>query len=244
MDIRVKHNFKQTLEAHQLPDLKRAALTNLQINLGYLCNQACEHCHVEAGPKRTELMEWETMERILAWAKKANIRSVDLTGGAPEMNPHFRRFVEACLAQGVSVISRCNLTILMEPGYEDLANWYADHKVRLVSSLPCYTRENVESQRGKGVFGKSIDALLKLNKAGYALQPDLPLDLVYNPGGPFLPPAQAALEQDYKSHLKEDFGIEFSNLLTITNLPINRFEHFLKFIEPYSFESGITPFYL
>ncbi len=228
MDIRVRHNFTQTLELHDLPDLHRTQLSELQINLGYLCNQACEHCHVDAGPKRTELMDWETMEKVLSWAERAGIRSVDLTGGAPEMNPHFRELIVAFQDQGAAIISRCNLTILMEPGFEGMAKWYADHKIRLVSSLPCYTRENVEQQRGKGVFGKSIDALLRLNDFGYAQDPDLPLDLVYNPGGAFLPPAQASLEQDYKTHLKEDFGIEFSRLLTITNLPIKRFEHYLK----------------
>ena len=228
MDIRVKHNFADTLKTHALPTLKRSKLSDLQINLGYLCNQACEHCHVEAGPKRTELMDCDTMQGILDWSKQAGIKSVDLTGGAPEMNPHFRRFVEAFQAQGAEVISRCNLTILTEPGYEDLAQWYADRKVRLVSSMPCYTQENVDKQRGKGAFGKSIDALLKLNQCGYALDPELPLDLVYNPGGAFLPPAQSALEQDYKNRLRDDFGIEFSSLLTITNLPIKRFEHYLQ----------------
>ncbi len=228
MDIRVRHNFSETLQSHDLPDLHRTQLSDLQINLGYLCNQACEHCHVEAGPKRTELMNWETMQKILAWAKQAGIRSVDLTGGAPEMNPYFRKFIKAFQDQGADIISRCNLTILTEPGYEDLAGWYAENKVRLVSSMPCYTRKNVEQQRGKGVFAKSIDALRKLNEAGYGYDPELPLDLVYNPGGAFLPPAQIALEQDYKTRLKEDFGIEFSNLLTITNLPIKRFEHYLS----------------
>jgi radical SAM/Cys-rich protein len=228
MDISVRHNFTQTLESHDLPYLHRTQLSDLQINLGYLCNQACEHCHVEAGPKRTELMDWETMEKVLNWAERAGIRSVDLTGGAPEMNPHFRELILAFQDQGAEIISRCNLTILMEPGFEGMAKWYADHKIRLVSSLPCYTRKNVEQQRGKGVFGKSVDALLRLNDYGYAQDPDLPMDLVYNPGGAFLPPAQATLEQDYKTHLKEDFGIEFSRLLTITNLPIKRFEHYLK----------------
>ena len=228
MDIRVRHNFSETLQSHDLPDLHRTQLSDLQINLGYLCNQACEHCHVEAGPKRTELMDWETMQKILAWAKQAGIRSVDLTGGAPEMNPHFRKFIKAFQDQGADIISRCNLTILTEPGYEDLAGWYAENQIRLVSSMPCYTRKNVEQQRGKGVFAKSIEALRKLNEAGYGYDPELPLDLVYNPGGAFLPPAQFALEQDYKTRLKDDFGIEFSNLLTITNLPIKRFEHYLS----------------
>lgn len=228
MDIRVKHNFTDTLNNHALPSLKRDKLSDLQINLGYLCNQACEHCHVEAGPKRTELMSWETMQQILEWSQKAGIKSVDLTGGAPEMNPHFRQFIEAFQAQGAQIISRCNLTILTEPGYEDLAQWYADHKIRLVSSMPCYTRENVDKQRGKGAFGKSIDALQMLNQNGYGVDPSMPLDLVYNPGGAFLPPAQITLEQDYKTRLKDDFGIDFSSLLTITNLPIKRFEHYLQ----------------
>ncbi len=228
MDIRVRHNFSETLQSHDLPDLQRTQLNDLQINLGYLCNQACEHCHVEAGPKRTELMDWKTMQRILAWAEQADIRSVDLTGGAPEMNPNFRKFIKAFQDQGANITSRCNLTILMEPGYNDLAGWYAENKIHLVSSMPCYTRENVEQQRGKGVFTKSIDALRKLNKAGYGCDPELPLDLVYNPGGAFLPPAQIALEQDYKTRMKDDFGIQFSRLLTITNLPIKRFEHYLS----------------
>ena len=228
MDTRVQHDFNQTLQTHQLPRLSRAQLSDLQINLGYRCNQACEHCHVEAGPKRKEMMDWDTMQNILAWADKAKVKSVDLTGGAPEMNPNFRRLVERFQDMGAQVLSRCNLTILEEPGYEDLAEWYAHRKVRLVSSLPCYTRENVEQQRGKGVFGKSIRALNRLNELGYAHDPDLSLDLVYNPGGAFLPPAQATLEQDYKTRLREDFGIEFSSLLTITNLPIKRFERYLK----------------
>lgn len=227
MDIPVQFNFNQTLTQHNLPALTRNKLTDLQINLGYLCNQACEHCHVEAGPKRTEIMTWDTMQKILDWAEKSNIKSVDLTGGAPEMNPNFKRFIIAFKQMGAGIISRCNLTILMEPGYEDLAQWYADNKIKLVSSLPCYTKENVEKQRGKGVFGKSIEALQKLNEAGYARSADLPLDLVYNPGGAYLPPAQASLEQEYKKRLKQDFDIDFSNLFTITNLPIKRFEHFL-----------------
>lgn len=228
MDTRVHHDFKLALRANDLPDLRRTQLSDLQINLGYLCNQACEHCHVEAGPKRRELMDWSTMEKILAWSEKAGIKSVDLTGGAPEMNPHFRQLVERFQDMGARVTSRCNLTILEEPGHEDLAQWYADRKVTLVSSLPCYTRENVEQQRGKGTFAKSIRALKKLNQCGYAEAPDLSLDLVYNPGGAFLPPAQASLEQDYKTRLWEDFTVKFSRLLTITNLPIKRFEHFLK----------------
>jgi len=168
------------------------------------------------------------MDKILDWAAHNDIRRADLTGGAPELIPGFRRFVDGFLGLGVAVTSRCNLTVLFEPGQEDLAAWYAERGVRLVCSLPCYTAENVEAQRGKGVFGKSIAALESLNAHGYGRRDDLIIDLVYNPVGPTLPPPQAGLENDYKVRLKTDFGIDFNNLLTITNLPINRFEHFLK----------------
>ncbi len=228
MDTTVQHDFNDTLRRHNLFPLTRASLKELQVNLGYLCNQACEHCHVEAGPKRTEMMTWETMEKILAWAAHNGITQADLTGGAPELIPGFRRFVDGLLERGVSVTSRCNLTVLFEPGQADLAQWYAERKIRLVCSLPCYTAENVEAQRGKGVFGKSINALRLLNDYGYGHHGDLVIDLVYNPVGPTLPPSQAGLENDYKVRLKEDFGIDFNGLLTIANLPINRFEHFLK----------------
>ena len=228
MDTTVQHDFNQTLRQHNLFPLTRAALSELQVNLGYLCNQACEHCHVEAGPKRTEMMSAQTMDKILAWAAHNGITRADLTGGAPELIPGFRRFVDGLLELNIAVTSRCNLTVLFEPGQEDLAQWYARRKVRLVCSLPCYTRENVEAQRGKGVFGKSIEALKALNHFGYGRHSELLLDLVYNPVGPTLPPPQAGLESDYKVRLKQDFGIDFNNLLTIANLPINRFEHFLK----------------
>ena len=228
MDTAVYHDFNQTLRQHNLFSLTRATLKELQINLGYLCNQACEHCHVEAGPKRTEMMTWETMEKVLTWAAQNDITQADLTGGAPELIPEFRRFVDGLLKLDIAVTSRCNLTVLFEPGQEDLAQWYAERKIRLVCSLPCYTAENVEAQRGKGVFGKSIKALRTLNRYGYGDQNDLIIDLVYNPVGATLPPSQAALENDYKVRLKEDFGIRFNRLLTIANLPINRFEHFLK----------------
>jgi len=228
MDIPVYHDFNRTLRRHHLFPLTRAALSELQINLGYLCNQACEHCHVEAGPKRTEMMSAATMDKILDWAAHNDIRRVDLTGGAPELIPGFRRFVDGFLDLGIAVTSRCNLTVLFEPGQEHLAARYAERGVRLVCSLPCYTAENVEAQRGKGVFGKSIAALQLLNARGYGRRDELIIDLVYNPVGPTLPPPQAGLESDYKERLKTDFGIDFNNLLTITNLPINRFEHFLK----------------
>jgi len=209
-------------------ELKHARPNELQINLGKLCNLACHHCHVDAGPKRTEIMTWEVMSKILAWAEHANIQKVDLTGGAPEMNPHFRRFCHALLDMGVQITSRCNITVLYEPGQEDLAQWYADNKVRLVCSLPCYTEDNVDAQRGKGVFDKSISGLQLLNSLGYGINSELSLDLVYNPNGAFLPPAQQGLEEDYRRMLGDNFNITFSSLLAITNIPINRFAHALK----------------
>ncbi len=221
-------DFGTSLERMGLPGLYRAPLQALQINLGRLCNQACEHCHVDAGPKRTEIMTWNTMQNILHWCAQNTVKMVDLTGGAPEMNPHFKSFVDGLLALDISVMSRCNLTILMEPGYEDLINWYAERKITLVSSLPCYTRENVDAQRGRGVFDKSIQVLQCLNRVGYGIDDDLPLDLVYNPIGASLPGAQAKLEQDYKVRLGDAFGIQFHHLLALANLPINRFAHMLE----------------
>lgn len=221
-------SFAGLLDQHGLGPLRRERLRELQVNVGRLCNQACNHCHVDAGPKRTEIMTWETMEKILEWAEVSGITAMDITGGAPEINPDFRRFMDGFLAQGSQVTSRCNLTVLLEPGQEDLAAWYAQRKIRLVCSLPCYTQKNVDAQRGDGVFEKSIAALKRLNAAGYGRDETLVLDLVYNPGGAFLPGAQAKLEADYKLRLKEDFGISFSRLMTITNLPINRFAHFLE----------------
>ena len=220
--------FAERLAAHGLAPLTRAPLAELQVNVGRLCNQACHHCHVDAGPKRTEIMAWETMEKILDWARRAGVPHADLTGGAPELNPHFRRFVDGFLAQGCAVTARCNLTVLFEPGQEDLADWYAERGVRLACSLPCYTRDNVDAQRGRGVFDKSIAALQRLNAVGYGREVRLPLDLVYNPGGAFLPPPQAKLEADYRRRLREDFGIEFTRLLALANLPINRFAHWLR----------------
>ncbi len=206
----------------------RAPLQTLQVNVGKLCNQACHHCHVDAGPKRTEIMAWDTMARILDWSARHRIREVDITGGAPEVNPNFRRFVDGFLAQDSHVTARCNLTVLLEPGQEDLADWYAAHGVRLICSLPCYTRENVDAQRGDGVFDKSIEALKRLNAVGYGRMEQLVLDLVYNPGGAFLPGPQAQLEADYHARLNADHGIAFTHLLTLANLPINRFAHWLE----------------
>lgn len=213
--------------------LSRRSIRTLQINVGKMCNLACHHCHVEAGPGRTEIMTWETMEKIVAWLGKhkdtLGIETIDLTGGAPEMNPHFKQLVVAVRSLGLHVIDRCNLTILLEPGYEDMAAFLAEHKVEVSASLPCYLEDNVDRQRGKGVFDGSVTALQQLNELGYGREgTGLRLDLVYNPVGYGLPPAQAPLEADYKKHLDEHFGIEFNTLWTITNMPIKRFEHALK----------------
>ena len=220
-------SFEQVLDDHQLK-LTRAPANELQINLGKLCNLACHHCHVDAGPKRTEIMNWSVMEKILQWIDNSKITQVDLTGGAPELNPSFRRFCEALVKRNISITSRCNITVLFEPGQEDLGQFYAQNKIRLVCSLPCYTEDNVDAQRGKGVFDKSIRGLQDLNALGYGRDPSLQLDLVYNPGGAFLPPPQADLEQDYRDMLGREFNITFSSLLAITNLPINRFAHALR----------------
>jgi radical SAM/Cys-rich protein len=211
------------LLATDFPELQRRGLSTLQVNLGYLCNQSCSHCHVNAGPNRTELMDLETVQLVLRVLRERQISTLDLTGGAPEMNPHFRYLVSAAVKQGVTVIDRCNLTILLERDQTDLAEFLAAQGVTVVASLPCYTEQNVAEQRGKGVFQQSIEALQKLNTLGYGREPDLALNLVYNPNGAFLPPPQQQLEQEYKIRLFEDYGIVFNQLFTITNMPISRF---------------------
>lgn len=208
----------------RFPTPGRGQLDTLQINLGYTCNQQCQHCHVNAGPQRKEQMSLETINDILRFVKKHNIKKLDLTGGAPEMNPHFRYLVSTAHTLQIDIIDRCNLTILNEEGYEDLADFLAQHKVEIIASLPCYTQDNVDQQRGKGVFQSSILGLKKLNQLGYGKNAtDLQVNLMYNPGGAFLPPAQQALEADYKKKLKDDFDIEFNHLFTLTNMPIMRF---------------------
>lgn len=212
------------LENSNFPILSRGKLEILQLNLGYLCNLSCLHCHVNAGPKRTELMSKQTITQILAFAKKNVIKTLDLTGGAPEMNPHFKYLVREASKLNIAVIDRCNLVILEEPGYEDLADFLADHKVTIVASLPCYLEENVDKQRGNGTFQRSISALKHLNKLGYGQQnSDLKLDLVFNPQGATLPPAQDTLQQSYKEHLSDHYNIVFNRLYTIANMPIKRF---------------------
>ena len=203
----------------------RYELTTLQVNLGKKCNQACGHCHVDAGPRRTEMMTNDSMVRLIELMDDCEtIGTIDVTGGAPEMNPHFRELVQTARRRDKTVIDRCNLTILSEDGYEDLAEFLACQGVKIVASLPCYTSDNVDKQRGRGVFDASITGLQMLNALGYGREGSgLEIDLVYNPGGAFLPPPQEALEKDYKLRLMDDFGIEFNHLLTITNLPVNRF---------------------
>ena len=214
-----------------LPALTRARVSTLQVNIGLRCNLACHHCHVESGPKRTEKLDRRGIERLLELLERnPAIQTLDITGGAPEMHPDFRDLVRGARALGRQVIDRCNLTILFEPGQEDTAEFLASEGVDLVASLPCYSLENVEKQRGRGVFDGSIEALRKLNQLGYGRPSEkesskLNLDLVYNPVGAFLPPAQAQLEADYRVELERAFGIVFDRLLTITNMPIKRFAH-------------------
>ncbi len=218
------HATLPLMETSAFPAIRRNTLDTLQVNLGYKCNQSCLHCHVNAGPTRTEMMSRETLFEVIAFLKSAKISTLDLTGGAPELNPHFRLLVKAARDIGVRVMDRCNLTILHEPGQEDLADFLRDNTVDIVASLPCYLEDNVDKQRGKGVFDASIRALQLLNEKGYGLPGSpLKLSLVYNPQGPVLPPAQGPLQNDYRQHLGEKFGIQFSELFVLTNMPIQRF---------------------
>ena len=206
------------------PPLARRRLETVQVNLGYVCNQACLHCHVNAGPTRTESMSAETIDQVLAFVAASGAGTLDLTGGAPELNAHFRPLVTRARAMGVKVIDRCNLTILEEPGQEDLAGFLASRQVEVVASLPCYTEELVDRQRGKGVYGKSVRGIRRLNELGYGrIGSGLVLNLVYNPQGASLPPAQEKLEADYKRILGEAYGISFNGLYTMANMPIQRF---------------------
>ncbi len=212
------------LKAINFPHIRRKQLDILQINLGYRCNQQCQHCHVNAGPKRTETMSVEVLADILRFIKTNGIKTVDLTGGAPEMHPEFLSLIKQLNKMQVHIIDRCNLTILNEPGYESLVEKLAENRVEIVASLPCYMEENVDKQRGNGVFKSSIEALQKLNQLGYG-QPDSPLtlNLVYNPQGAVLAPSQEVLKTDYKKFLAQQFGIVFNELFTITNVPVKRF---------------------
>jgi radical SAM/Cys-rich protein len=208
----------------RFPAMRRRSVSTLQVNLGYKCNQSCVHCHVAASPQRTEMMDADTVATMLEYLKHTGATTIDLTGGAPEISPHFRQIVKAARALGCKVIDRCNLTILFEPGHEDLANFLAENKVSITASLPCYSVENVDKQRGNGVFDASIKGLQVLNALGYGdPQSGLELNLVFNPQGASLPPNQQALEADYKRVLFEQFGIRFNHLFAIANMPIQRF---------------------
>jgi radical SAM/Cys-rich protein len=221
-------DFDGALRQHGLGELRRREVSTLQINVGKLCNQACHHCHVEAGPKRTEIMPADVAERIMTLlAATPSIHTVDITGGAPELNANFRWLVTESRRMGKQVIDRCNLTVLFEAGQETLAEFLANNQVEITASLPCYTESNVDQQRGKGAFEKSIRALRLLNAIGYGRGQGLTLNLVYNPLGASLPPPQEKLEGDYKLQLRDNFEIEFDRLFTITNMPIKRFAEFL-----------------
>jgi radical SAM/Cys-rich protein len=223
------NRFAQRLAAEGIA-LRRTGTDILQLNVGKLCNLTCVHCHVNAGPKRKEIMTRTTIDRILAWFQKTEIPTIDITGGAPEMIPDFKYLIERIreITPWRRIIDRCNLTILLEPDYEDYAEFMARHEVEIIASMPCYSPENVNAQRGEGVFDGSIKALQLLNSLGYGVEARLPLHLVYNPNGAFLPGPQEELEADYKRELKNHFGIIFNSLYTITNLPIARFASYLR----------------
>ena len=218
------HATLPRLETSDFPAIRRDRLETLQVNVGYRCNQTCLHCHVNAGPTRTEEMDRRTVLDVLAFLDSSGVKTLDVTGGAPELNPHFRFLVTSARNLDVHVIDRCNLTILEQPGHDDLAQFLTDHEVEIIASLPCYRETNVDAQRGNGVFEASIRSLRLLNRFGYG-QPrsSLALNLVYNPQGPVLPPAQAQLEADYRQHLGDEFGIVFDQLFVLTNMPIQRF---------------------
>ncbi len=226
------HATLPRLQPSDFPAIRRGSLDTLQVNLGYLCNQQCLHCHVAASPRRTEQMNGETAAQVIDFIAASQVPTLDLTGGAPEMNPHFRDLVRAARARGLRVIDRCNLTILLEPGHEDLAAFLAEHRVEINASLPCYLEDNVDAQRGRGVHAASIEALRRLNALGYGRSATtqgaspgtaLVLNLVYNPAGPSLPPAQDALEAAYRRELASRHGIVFDRLYTLANMPIQRF---------------------
>lgn len=217
------HATLSLLEKTTFPAIARKRLEVLQVNVGYRCNQSCVHCHVNAGPTRTETMGRETIDDVIAYLQASGVATLDITGGAPELNPHFRELVCAARALSVHVIDRCNLTIVEQPGFEDLPEFLADNQVEVIASLPCYLEENVNRQRGDGVFHSSVRVLRRFNELGYAREGSaLTLNLVYNPQGPALPPAQHQLEGDYRQHL-DGYGIAFNHLFTLANMPIQRF---------------------
>ncbi len=228
----LRGSFEEALTRNHLW-LERETPRVLQLNVGKMCNLSCVHCHVGAGPTRTEIMTRDTMTSIQEWVVENPVPVVDLTGGAPEMFPHFQELVSWLTHRGIHVMDRCNLTILLQPGFEEMAEFLKEHHVEIVASMPCYSPENVNAQRGNGVFDESIEALQLLNRLGYGIEDDLPLQLVYNPNGDFLPPSQQMLEQAYKRELKAHFGIQFHHLYALTNLPVSRFATYLKRREKY-----------
>jgi radical SAM/Cys-rich protein len=217
------HKIYPLIKDTDFPQITRLSIRTLQVNLGYKCNQSCLHCHVNASPKRTEMMNKDTIDEVINFSYQNNVETVDLTGGAPEMNQYFQYMIKKLREKNIHIIDRCNLTILEEKGMSNIVDFLAEHEVEIVASLPCYKDTNVDAQRGKGVFTKSIKALQHLNKKGYGLNKKLMLNLVYNPQGATLPPKQSELELEYKSYLLENYNISFNNLFTITNMPINRF---------------------
>jgi radical SAM/Cys-rich protein len=219
--------FVQVLADHGL-ELRRAPARVLQINVGKLCNLRCLHCHVEAGPGRREVMSEEVADRVIAWMRRYRPAAVDLTGGAPEMCPEFRRLAAAGRDVGARVMVRCNLTVIFEPGQEDLPEFYREHRLELIASLPCYLERNVDFQRGRGTFDGSLGALRRFNEVGYGIEDDLPLTLVYNPVDATLPPDERTLEGAYREHLRAHHGIEFHRLICITNVAVTRFEKLLE----------------
>jgi radical SAM/Cys-rich protein len=221
-------SFNDKLAEHGL-ELRASAIETLQINVGKLCNQACKHCHVDASPSRTEIMTREIVELVLDAIRKFRFKTVDITGGAPELNPSFRYLVAEARSLGSHVIVRHNLTVLLEPGQMDLPEFFRDHRVEIISSLPYFLEDQTDAQRGKGVFTKSIQALKRLNEIGYGMEDsELRLNLVYNPVGAFLPPPQANIEADFKRELKTRYDVSFNQLYTITNMPIKRFLEYLR----------------
>ena len=228
LTVNGRNQFDEAVEAQTGEPLRAATIDTIQVNIGLTCNLACHHCHVESGPKRAEQMDWATILLVLRAAERAGAATIDITGGAPEMNPHFRRFVRLARSRGLQVIVRTNLTIMLKERYQDLPDFFREHRVHLFASLPCYLPENVNKQRGLHVYEDSVEVIRRLNAVGYGARPDLPLDLVYNPLGPSLPPAQEKLEADYRRELLARWGIRFNRLYTITNMPIGRFQHDLE----------------
>ena len=222
------NDFDRSVQAATGRPLTGLSIDTVQVNIGLCCNLACHHCHVRSSPARTEEMDWPTMLQVLDAAYRAEAKTLDITGGAPELHPHFRRFVQAGIAQGLHVMVRTNLTIMLQPQHAGLPNFFAAQGVHLIASLPCYLPNNVDKQRGRHVYRDSIEVIQRLNHEGYGYDPRLPLDLVYNPGGPSLPPDQKSLEEIYRLELFNRFAIRFNRLYTIANVPIGRFLHDLE----------------